>query len=357
MKTPKFSKNLRISPRSIKEKITIFSYKLDPRIENLRNKIFSDELGELVKQVTEKKQTLRELKSQPLELFSQINNELLNNLNKVYNSKNKKLSLSEYLSYELAKQGFSSFVLFQFYSLEGLYKPEMYFGISSETGEKFYFHSTGIYLKQLQNTDFLEFNENVRGDIFFQKKIAKSDFELFSGIILHRFEKYNLVGMLGCFCKENHFSVQRLKELEHDFQKILEPIFPVLGVFFHEQKEISKDKFEDYRIYTNIVRYARSIIIRGESQSLYIYNIQIQNYFDVPNRWEKKKTLVQILLNTLKENGYLLEQNLDSFYYVSKVSSFELLQKSLNSPELEPFQFLLSQSEYPKDSANLFMHF
>lgn len=348
---------MRISPKSILAKMKPFSSKLDAKVENLRNKIFSDELSQLVKQVTEKKQMFQELKSKPFELFSQIDKDLLNNLNKVYNSKNKKLSLSEYLSSELAKKGFNSFVLFQFYPLEGLYKPEIYFGISSETGERFYFHSTGIYLKRLRNTDFLEFNESLRSDIFFQKKITKPDFELFSGIIVHRFEKYNLVGMLGCFCKEDHFSAQRLKELEQGFQKILEPIYPVLGVFFHEQEEANRDKFEEYRIYTNIVRYARSIIIRGESQNLYIYNIQIQNYFDVPNRWEKKKTLVQILLNALEDNGYLLEQDTNSFYYVSRVPNLELIQKSLNSQEMKPFQFLVTHSEYPKDSANLFMHF
>lgn len=357
MKIPNFPKNLRISPISIQKKIKVFTPELSPRIKNLRSKIFSEELEGLIKQVTEKKQIVQELKSKPFELFSGIDPNLLNNLNKVYNSRNKKLSLSEYLSSELAKYEFNSFVLFQFYHLEGLYKPEIYFGISPKTGENFYFHSTGIYLKNLKNTDFFEFNEAVRGDVFFQKKISKEDFENFAGVLLHKFKRNNLIGMLGCFCKEKELILKNISELESYFPKILEPIFPVLGVFFHEQREANKNKYEDYQIYTKMVRYARSIITRGESQTLYIYNIQIQNYFDLQDRWEKKKTLVETLINSIQDDGYIIEQNSQGFYYVSKIPSFDLLKEKLSSKELEPLQFLITQSEYPKDSSNLFIHF
>lgn len=349
---------MRISPRSIQEKAKSLSPKLEPAIEGLRNKIFSEELNELVKQVTEKKQVFNELKAKPFELFSNIDFHLLNNLNKVYNSKNKKLSLSEYLSSELSKYNFSSFILFQFYHLEGLYKPEIYFGVSSETGEKFYFHSTGNYLKAMKdNFLIIEFDENLRGDIFFQKKISRSDFEDFSGIVLYKFSKNNLVGLLGCFYKDLQFTEQLRLELKEFFSEILEPIYPTIGVFFHEQKQVGKTPLEDYLIYQQIIRYVKSILIRGDFTHLYIYHLDIQNYFEVEDRLEKKKKLIHALEELIQTHGYVIEKSVHGYYLIVGNNILENLKTLLNSEELQPFQFLITHSEYPKDSPNLFIHF
>ncbi|MEM4271188.1 MAG: hypothetical protein QXO70_03795, partial [Candidatus Pacearchaeota archaeon] len=247
---------------------------------------------------------------------------------------------------------------FQFYPLEGLYKPEIYFGVSSETGEKFYFHSTGIYLKQMKdNFLVIEFNETLRGDIFFQKKISRSDFEDFSGIVLYKFSKNHLEGLIGCFYKDLQFTEQSKLNLKEFFSKILEPIYPTIGVFFHEQKQTGKTPFEDYQIYQQIIRYAKSILIRGDSDCLHIYNLDIQNYFEVSDRLEKKKKLVQTLEQLIQTNGYIIEKSVQGYYLIVGNAILEKLKQILNNAEFQSFQFLITHSEYPKDSPNLFIHF
>jgi ribosome biogenesis protein Nip4 len=164
--------------------------------------------------------------------------------------------------------------------------------------------------------------------------------------------------MLACFSKSRNITKSFLQDLQVSFESILEPVLPVLGTFFHEQREvIKKHKLEDFLIYNQIVKLAKSIILRGESQNLFIYSIKISNYFDIPNRLEKKQKLADALEKAIQTNGYVIENGSQSFYYISKVDSLEIIQAELKNSALEPFHFLVTQSEYPKDSSNLFIHF
>jgi hypothetical protein len=347
-------RNVYISPKSIKN---VPEESLNPNIEKIRKKVFNPELDELIQKVSQKKKELETIREKTLEIFSEEDSTSLNYLNQVFSSRNKKLSLTKYLSYHLEKQGIYSFLLSSFNYLDGLYYPELYLGISPHTGDVMYFHTTGKYLKGMQNnTLLLPFDEKLATDSFFRKKIDTVDFENFSGMYIQRFTEGNLVGLLSIFYKVDEYDLStKIENLKDYICKFLSPIYPTINLFFKEQLESRLNKNNKFNFYQKILEHVRSPILRGEKEIIHILKININNFFQVGNPYQLKENIIEKLTQVLTKDEILIESNCNEFFCITGNNKLNEITDCLKDEK--SFQFLISASTYPDNDKNFYLHF
>lgn len=350
-------RNVYISPGSLRN-IPKEEHK-NPEIEKLRAKVFNPELDELIQKVSQKKKEIESIREKSLDLFSDIDQTGLHYLSQVFSSRNKKLSLTKYLSHHLGKLGLYSFMLSNYNCMDGLYYPELYYGLSPVTGEVLYFHSTGKYLREMENNfTLLPFDEKLATDTFFRKKIDNTDFENFSGMYVHRFEKESLVGLLIIFYKITDYNVpENIENLKKYLDEILAPIFPTINLFFLEQYNSRLGQHYDFYIYRKILQHAKAPILRGDRISAYIYKITIENFFNVDNRYNLKASTIDSMSEILEKGEMLIEGSCNELFYITGINKMERITDCLGSGSLKKFNFLISSSKYPDDDKNFYLHF
>jgi hypothetical protein len=350
-------KNIYISPGSLKKAPTPVA--ANPEIEKLRAKVFNPELDELIQKVSQKKKDLEILKSKPLELFTEKDTQSLQNLNLVFTSRNKKLTLTKYLSHELGKLSIHSFMLSRFSEFDGLYYPELFYGLAPATGELLYFHNRGSYLQRLEKDSLvLPFDESLAANTFFRKKMDDSDFENYSGLFIQRFVFGELNGILILFYKDSECNASNLQaQITEHIQKILYPIFPVLNLFFMEQEKATQGPDYDFLVYEKIIKHAKAHVTRGESDTLNIFKIAIGNFDSLLEKNTLRQEAIHALRDILEETESLIEAARDEFYFISPNMVMEKITNSLGKPSLKKFNFLISNSKYPEDDKNLYLHF
>lgn len=348
-------RNVYITPSSVRktEIIQDESQEIRPEIKQVKEKIFSKELEDLVQKVSQKKKEQSVLDSTPIRIFEKDEEAYFSALHSVFSGIDKGRNLALYCAESFEKIGIRAFLWSTYVTDGGFYKPIFGRGISDVTVENFYLHKRDLFWEEdTESPVFVEFSQSAVENPHFRKKISTTDRNTFSGMLIIPYS--NPVSKLIVFCRESEPS-EKFEKLSPAVCDVLDTVSPILSEISADEDNLNdQDRFNFFECMQN---FAERHVYSGTADRLYIVKITAANYLSLKIRRDLLGRLFQRLYSAADRTDLVAESAKNEFIYISLSDPSARIYSILSEFQDSGLQFLLERRQFPDEGNNFCLYF
>ncbi|MCB1141855.1 MAG: hypothetical protein H7A24_05610 [Leptospiraceae bacterium] len=323
----------------------------ESNIQKIRKKIFTHELEDLVKRVSQKKTAL--IKSvEPISLIQEDLIEDYTLLENVFEGEYFLDNLNNYVTKKLKDFGIHEYGFLIKNEFTGLYSPEFFEGLDEKTGRNLYFHSREVlHLLNSQNYFIID-KALIESKPFLEKIFTESIQNENSKFIFLNLKYLELDLGLILFLSQDMDGSEPISGLLSQIQSILKPSIPAIYQYFHINNSSGQPIGN---LMEEVISYAKKMILNRTSNSVSITKYKIMNYNDFEDSQERKMDLLKRISEVLTEEAVVIESLFDQFLIVDSEDPGEDIIHVLNNEN--DFTFLSTTKNYPQDGKNFYLYF
>ncbi len=348
-------RNVYITPSSVrKTQIIQEEPEIRPEIKQVKEKIFSKELEDLVQKVSQKKKEQSVLDSTPVRVFEKEEEAYFSALHNVFSGADAGKNLALYCAESFERIGIRAFLWSTYVTDGGFYKPIFGRGISDVTAENFYLHKRDRFWEEdTEKVKYVEFSQSVIENPHFRKKISTTDRNTFSGVLICPFA--NPVSKLIVFCREADPVLENFDRLSPSIYDILNTVSPALNGI--SSKEDNSEDQDNFNLFECLQNFAERHIYSGTADHLHIVKITAANYLSVKMRSDLAVRLFQRLHSAADRTDLAARSAKNEFIYISLSDPSAKIYSILSEFQDSGLQFLLERRHFPDEGNNFCLYF